>query len=149
MLRSSALALAIVVMSSSLASAEPDRTVVIDVGKPMRMRAGWVALGGVALVLGSAGLSLYEKHEYDAAKPRLVFDSSGRPASPDAYAAFVRMNNASWTTKYYGTGLFAAGTVALGVAGYLYARGKIVVRRTIVAPALTPDRVGVVVAHRF
>src|SRR5260370_24101059 len=67
MSRSMIVALAIVITSSSVAFAEPDRSVVIDVGKPMRTRARWVALGGVALWTASLGVSLYAKHDYDAA----------------------------------------------------------------------------------
>jgi hypothetical protein len=115
----------------------------LDPGRPRRQVAKWIALGGVGLYAASLGLSVYERVQYDK---YVVRDANGGLTATDAMAA----NRARDIARYYGTGLFVAGTAALGVAAYMYLTAPPeVVRRTIVTPTASGDQVGVSLLGSF
>lgn len=133
-----ACALVIVALSASVVRAEPCDCKVIDPGKPQRHAALWTAVGAGALFAGSFALSYYEKARWNDAV------QGARLSDP---AAVEKANDANHAARVYGTGLFVAGTIALGVAGYLYFTAPD--KEVIVAPAASSNQVGLAVAGRF
>jgi hypothetical protein len=112
---------------------------VVDPGKPRRRAALWVAAGGGAMWLGTFALGLYEKRQFDAAVAR-----SDQNTNEDA-------QHAQLVTRWYGTGMFAAGAVLFGASAYLYltAPSKESVTRTAVVPTASSDQVGLSVVGGF
>jgi hypothetical protein len=97
----------------------------------------YVAIGGGALLVGSLGLTLYEKHVYNEHKDGAMRGDAG---------ALDETRNATKIARNYGTGLALAGIVAAGVASYLYFTAP---SETVVAPVVSPGQVGAVVTRRF
>jgi hypothetical protein len=89
------------------------------------------------LLVGSLGLTLYEKHVYNEHKDGAMRGDAG---------ALDETRNATKIARNYGTGLALAGIVAAGVASYLYFTAP---SETVVAPAVAPGQVGAVVTRRF
>lgn len=87
----------------------------------------YLALGGGALLVGSLGLTLYEKSVYNQ------YASAARMGDR---SALQHTRDANDVAKYYGSGLAIGGLVAIGAAGYLYF-------------SAAPDHVAVAVAGRF
>ncbi len=112
-----------------------DRT---DTGDHQRRLALYVAAGGGALLAGSIGLTVYEKHVYN--------DNKDAASAGDAHA-LDETRNATDVARNWGTGLAVVGLIAAGVAGYLYftAPDEVVV----VAPTVAPGQVGATIAGRF
>jgi len=111
---------------------------VVDRGGPRRRNAVLVAAGGVALWAASGTLSYYTHERYKEAVAR----------GPEGYTEARRWQR---TAQIYGTGLFLAGTVAIGASIYLYvtAPAKVVRERTGVTPSITNQGVGLVVSGGF
>ena len=112
-----------------------DDTVVLDPGRARRRAALYAAIGGGVLVLGSGVIGWDERRIADHDAPAAM--------AGDARAAQAT-ENARWTARYWGTGLFVGGTLALGAAAYLYftAPAKEKVERVVIAPAIGPTQLG-------
>jgi hypothetical protein len=113
----------------------------VDRGKPRRRMAKWIAGAGGALELASFGLGMYEQGRYKDATRNLYVNEN----------AVAIANDARNITRYYVTGVFLAGTAALGVAAYLYftAPPKEALTRTVVVPSVAPDQLGFAIAGGF
>ena len=107
----------------------------IDRGRAQRRWAIGFAVGGGLLWIAANQLSWYERAEWE------------RVRRDDARAA----NHAVDVARYGGTGLFAAGTISLGVALYLAftAPRKETVHKGVWMPSVQPDRVGVALGGTF
>jgi len=128
------LALLILVFATLRASADPSCACETrDPGKGQRKTA--LIVSGAALGLwGSAfAVSMYERSQYNAALERrdqtMVYE--------EKVDAVNDANHAQRVAKYVGTGLFAAGSITLGIAVYLYvtAPDKEIVKTAIVPTA--------------
>jgi hypothetical protein len=118
----------------------------VDPGQPQRFHAKLFLATGVALWATSFAVNVYARHEYDNALRGL--DTGSTPVSYDA--ARNQVNHYHDMSRYYGTGLFVAGTAALGAAAYLYFTApKEQVRRTTVSPMVSGDQAGVSLAGSF
>jgi hypothetical protein len=96
----------------------------------------YVAIGAGALVAGSLGLTLYEKHVYN--------DNKAAALSGDG-TALAATQHATDIARDYGTGLAIGGILAAGAAVYLYLTSS----ETVVAPAIAPGQAGAVLTGRF
>ena len=125
--------LAVAVSAASVhADPAPEKVTRTDPGATRRTAATWTLVGAGGLFLSSVVLGLYEKHAYD--------DDVARGDVAGA-------NHAVVVARYGGTGLFAAGVVAAGVAVYL--RVTAPEKHTIVTPAVAPGQVGLALTHSF
>jgi len=79
---------------------------------------------------------------------RSIYRQHVNPNGPISYADAVAANDAHNVARFYGTGLFLAGTIALGTAAYLYFSAPNE-RHTIISPAVSNDQAGVVFAGSF
>ena len=131
------IALTLALMTAQ-AVADPCNCQVVDRGKPQRHLALWVAAGGGGLLATSFALSLYEKKQWDAQQPA---------AQMGDMRAIDASNRAHDITKVYGTGLFALGTIGLGVATFLYLTAPD--REVVIAPTVAPGQGGLSLAGRF
>jgi tetratricopeptide (TPR) repeat protein len=102
----------------------------------------WLAIGGTASLALAGGLTYYEHGVYTRCTTDGALDTAktGCTHPTDAYAAAVEANDAHHVARVYGTGLFAAGGVALAVAGYLYLSHR---EHATIAPAIARDHVGI------
>lgn len=107
--------------------------VVIDRGRTMRHLAYASAGGGVALVLGSAALSIMAKSRYDALE---------HPEEKQTWKNVARFG---------GTSMFVVGTAAIAGAAYLFLRAPSAerVERTAIAPLVGDSQLGVAVHGSF
>jgi hypothetical protein len=96
----------------------------------------YVAIGAGALVAGSVGLTLYEKHVYN--------DNRAAALTGDG-AALATTRHATEIARDYGTALAIGGILAAGAAVYLYLTSS----ETVIAPALAPGQAGAVLTGRF
>jgi hypothetical protein len=96
----------------------------------------YVAIGAGALVAGSVGLTLYEKHVYNDNKTAALAGDS---------AALAKTQHATEIARDYGTGLAIAGILAAGAAVYLYLTSS----ETVLVPAVAPGQAGAVLTGRF
>ena len=103
-----------------------------------RQLAVYVGIGGGALLAGSLGLTLYEKHVYNQNKPAALAGDR---------KALEATQHASEIARDWGTGLAVLGLAAGGLAAYLYLSAPD--EQTIVAPAVGPGVTGAVVTRRF
>jgi hypothetical protein len=117
---------------------------ILDPGYVQRRNAVFVTAGGTMLLGASALLSYTMSRRWDAALARL-------DAGDDPQRAIDSATRAQHTAKWWGTGLFAAGAVAVGVGGYLYftAPAKVRRERMVVVPAVDRDGVGVSIRGGF
>ncbi|HUS31225.1 MAG TPA: hypothetical protein VMZ53_22095 [Kofleriaceae bacterium] len=113
------------------------RVEILDPGKSQRRTATIIVAGGGALYVSSLIVSLSMKSRYDDAIARL---DSGEG---DLQAAVDDANHARRIAQVAGTGLFAAGAVAIGVGAYLYFTAPIKIRREHVAIVPSVDSQGV------
>jgi len=111
----------------------------VDPGQPRRLHAKLFLAGGVTLWTVSLVTNIYARAEYDKAR-------AAGPGQPN-----VDLANHYWRmSRYYGTGLFVAGTAAIGVAAYLYLTApKDLIRKPIVTPMVGGDQAGVSVVGSF
>lgn len=107
-------------------------------GGQRRRIAIYLASAGGAFVVGSLGLTLYEKHVYNQNKAAAMQGDAG---------ALDSTRNATSIARDYGTGLALVGLAAAGVAAYLYVTAPD--EETVVAPVLAPGHAGVVMTRRF
>ncbi|NVB81025.1 MAG: tetratricopeptide repeat protein [Kofleriaceae bacterium] len=109
------------------------RFVVVDRGRSIRRLAYVSAGGGVALVLGSAALSLAAKHRYDALE---------HPEDKQTWKNVARFG---------GTSMFVVGTAAIAGAAYLLLRAPSAerVEQTAIAPVVGTSELGVAVHGSF
>jgi hypothetical protein len=146
--------IAVVALIVSSSPARADRstspsatTITIDHGAKWRRAARWTAVAGGALELASLTLCMYEKHRYDVAMGPLGSRIPSNP-SPAQLPAINTLRSAHDIIATYGTGLAAAGIVALGTAFYFVVRDK-QAGVTRIVPAISPEHAGVVVARAF
>jgi hypothetical protein len=131
-----------------------DNSVVNDPGAGRRKAAIITASGGGALLVGSLVVSLVAKSRYGRCanngmlKPLAERDS----ACPSGDVAATKdANDNQKLAQVWGTSLFVAGAVAVGVASFLYftAPEKERVDRTVFVPAVGPDQVGFAITGGF
>jgi hypothetical protein len=96
----------------------------------------YVAIGAGVLVVGSLGLTLYEKHVYN--------DNRAAALAGDG-SALATTQHATAIARDYGTGLVIGGIVAAGAAVILYLTSS----ETVVVPAIAPGQAGAVLTGRF
>ncbi len=135
-----------------------DNFTVVDPGAGRRKAAIITAAAGGALMIASGVLSYLAMKEYEkcARNGKIDFDDDGifpEPSCPEteAQAAVDYANKYQERAYYWGTGLFVAGAVAVGVAGFLYftAPEKERIDRTVFAPMVSPTDIGVSVSGGF
>jgi hypothetical protein len=132
-----------------------DNSVVVDRGAGRRKAAIITASFGGALLLGSLGVSYYASKKYE--KCALNGDLHQEYAScpykmpSEAQKATDYANKYQRMAQVWGTSLFVAGVVTVGVAAYLYftAPEKERVDRTVFIPAIGPDEVGFALVRGF
>lgn len=102
-------------------------TAAADPGRVRRHAALFTAAAGGVLVLGSGVIGWNERK---IARANTAAAEQGNVTAERATA------HAQWVARYWGTGLFAAGALAIGAAAYVYftAPGKERVVRAVVAP---------------
>ncbi len=131
-----------------------DNSVVVDPGAGRRKAAIITASAGGALLVGSLVVSLVAKSRYGrcanngALKPVAERDS-GCPAGDVAATDYANDNQK--LAQIWGTSLFVAGAVTVGVASFLYftAPERERVDRTVFVPAVGPDQVGFAISGGF
>lgn len=112
----------------------------VDPGQPQRFHAKLLLASGVALWATSFAVTMYAKREYDSAVSGIIHGST----------QVNEANHYRDMARYYGTGLFVAGTAALGAAAYLYfSAPKEHVQRTTVSPIVSGDQAGVSLVGSF
>jgi hypothetical protein len=104
-------------------------------GDGRRTSSLYVAFGAGALLAGSLGLTLYEKHLYNDNKAAAMAGDAG---------ALDKTRHATEIARDYGSGLAVAGLLAAGAAAYLYFTAS-----ETVAPVITPGQAGAVFTRRF
>lgn len=138
-----------------------DSSFIIDRGAGRRKAAIITAAGGGALLLGSLGVSLYARSRYKrcadngvllpltASRPGDEVRSSDCPAGDGPATDYA--NKYQDMAQKWGTSLFVAGAVTVGVAGFLYftAPAKERVDRTVFTPVVGPTDVGFAIGGRF
>jgi hypothetical protein len=113
----------------------PPTESVVEHGARHRRAALWTAAGGVTLAASSLALSLFERHEYNAAISRGDIDGA---------------NHASYVARYVGTPLFIGGALAVGVAAVIYISAPPMrERHLIVSPAIGSDQAGLAISGGF
>lgn len=131
-----------------------DNSVVVDPGAGRRKAAIITASAGGALLVGSLVVSLVAKSRYGRCanngtlKPAADRDS-GCPSGDTAATNYA--NKYQKMAQVWGTSLFVAGAVAVGVASVLYftAPEKERLDRTVFVPAVGPDQVGFALTGGF
>jgi tetratricopeptide (TPR) repeat protein len=135
-----------------------DNFTVVDRGAGRRKVAIITAAGGGALMIASGILSYLSMKEYEkcAKNGSLDFDDDGiypEASCPetDAQAAVDYANKYQKRAQVWGTTLFVAGAVAVGVAGVLYftAPEKERIDRTVFAPMVSPTEIGLAASGSF
>ncbi len=150
----------------SIALVEGDNSTVVDRGAGRRKAAIITASGGIALIIVSGTLSALAKRQYDKcadngevdrlnnttgeAGPDDLVDNKACPKQ-DLKGAADYANKYQRRAAYWGTGLFIAGSVAVGVAAYLYftAPEKERIDRTVFTPVVSPTEVGFALTRGF
>lgn len=119
-----------------------DNTIVIDRGRSRRRTAVVIAVGGAALYVATGVLAWHERSRWSA-----VADAA-RAHEP---AAVATANDAQHVARIYVTGLFAAGTVAVAGAVFVYltAPHPEVIDRTVLVPTVSPEGAGLAITGRF
>lgn len=131
-----------------------DNSVIVDPGAGRRKAAIITASAGGALLVGSLVISLVAKSRYGRCanngmlKPTADRDS-GCPSGDAAATKYANDNQK--LAQVWGTSLFVAGAVTVGVASFLYftAPEKERVDRTVFVPAVGPDQVGFAISGGF
>ncbi len=123
--------------TAEAATAETPETPTVRVENNGRRAVSiYVAIGAGALVAGSLGLTLYEKH---------VYNDNKAAASAGDGTALATTRHATEIARDYGTGLAIGGILAAGAAVVLYLTSS----ETVVAPAIAPGQAGAVLTGRF
>jgi len=126
-----------VTITFGTAAPTPPETPEVPVeGNGRRTLSLYVAIGAGALVAGSLGITLYEKHVYNDNKAAAIAGDVG---------ALDKTRHATEIARDYGTGLAVGGILAAGVAAYLFFTSS----ETVVTPAIAPGQAGAVVTGRF
>jgi len=141
---------------------EGDNSVVVDRGAGRRKAAIITAAGGGVLLLSSLAVSLYASGKYkECASNGVLLDKEPAPdgdgqvdascPEQDEQAAVDYANKYQRMAQVWGTTLFVAGTVAVGVAAFLYftAPDKERIDRTVFVPSVGPNDVGVALMRSF
>lgn len=134
-----------------------DNFTVVDRGAGRRKVAIITAAGGGALMIASGILSYLWQKEYDkcAENGNLLLDDEGNLVAScpkrEAQAAVDYANKYQKRAQIWGTSLFVAGAVAVGVAGVVYftAPEKERIDRTVFAPMISPTEIGLAASGRF
>jgi tetratricopeptide (TPR) repeat protein len=132
-----------------------DNSVIVDPGAGRRKAAIITASVGGALLLGSLGVSVYAQQKYQrcAKNGTLHQEYADCPymMPGEAQQATDYANKYQRLAQIWGTSLFVAGAVTVGVAAYLYftAPEKERVDRTVFIPTMGPDQVGFAIARGF
>jgi hypothetical protein len=130
---------------SRASSSDREPTVeLVDPGYAQRRNGVLVAAGGGAFIGASALLSYAMSVRFDAALARLEAGDDPQRATDDALRAQRIARN-------WGTGLFVAGAVAVGVGAYLYLSAPMKIRRerVVVVPAIDSNGAGFAIAGGF
>jgi hypothetical protein len=134
-----------------------DNSVVVDPGAGRRKAAIITASAGSALLVGSLVVSLYARSRYRRCadngnlKPLTGADARADSCPVDDIEATNYANDYQKMAQIWGTSLFVAGAVTVGVAAFLYftAPEKERVDRTVFVPAIGPDQVGFAISRGF
>jgi hypothetical protein len=111
---------------------------------PRRVRlALWTAVGGGAALVTSAVLGLVANHDYNAAAHGPECTQTPFACTPGGLSKISHARNIAAVA----TGFGIASALALGAAGVLYYTAPR--ERVMVAPAVSPNAVGLVVEHSF
>ncbi|MGE5186287.1 MAG: tetratricopeptide repeat protein [Acidobacteriota bacterium] len=148
-----------------------ENTITIDRGRTRRRAAIYTAIGGGALLVADGIVALYAYHSYhgaffpndancdtnpsnlDPAPSKHCANTTG-PVAKTALgdpAAVKRTTDARNLASTWGTGLFIAGAVAVGVASVLYFTAPQAEKldQTVFVPVLSPDGGGFAIMRRF
>jgi hypothetical protein len=117
-----------------------------DPGRSQRRNAKILAAIGVGLGGSAFAVSAYERLQWNDAIERYE-----DPRTEDPERAREDANHAVAVARYVGTGLFAAGTISVGIATYLYltAPDRELVLKTAVVPNAGRDYAGVLLVRAF
>jgi hypothetical protein len=134
-----------------------DNSVVVDPGAGRRKAAIITASVGGALLIGSLGVSLFAQSRYHRCadngtlKPTSGADARSASCPDDDVEATKYANKYQRMAQIWGTSLFVAGTVTVGVAAFLYftAPDKERLDRTVFIPSIGPDQVGFALSRGF
>jgi tetratricopeptide (TPR) repeat protein len=132
-----------------------DNSVVVDRGAGRRRAAIYTAVGGGVLLAGSLTVSIIAAAKYNNCANNgdlhQEYADCPYPDIDDAQKATDYANKYQKLAQIWGTTLFVAGAVTVGVASYLYftAPEKERVDRTVFVPAIGPDQVGFAVSGGF
>ncbi len=119
---------------ASTANADPERP-----AHPNHDASKIVALVGVSLGLTALAINLDVAADDHAAHAKPIQTDALRQRETRDYNV----------AKYAGTGTFAAGCVALGIAGALFIHERHVYERTLVAPMVAPGQFGIAASGSF
>ena len=148
------LAIFLILLATQRAHADPCSCELVDPGKERRRTSKIVAASGLGLLGASFAITMYAKVKYDNAIDRLEalenapYDPANYPARASARD---EANDARDVARFGGTALFLGGTVAVGVATYLYltSPSKEIVLKTTVAPSAGQRFTGVTITRAF
>lgn len=120
-----------------------ENSIIVDRGRGRRRTALYLAIGGGVLWGASAVVSGWAKSKYNSANAIFVITQSPEDAS--------KVNHYKDIARYYGTGLFVAGAVAIGVGAMLYftAPQRERVDQTVFVPTIGPDQLGFAASGSF
>jgi hypothetical protein len=142
-----------------------ENTITIDRGLKRRRAALYTAIGGGVILVADGIVAMYAYHEYHGFFP--FFGDDGNcdkdptgckdPTGPKAKtalgdpAATKQTQDATRLASHWGTGLFIAGAVAVGVASALYFTAPQAEKldQTVFVPVVTPDGGGFAITGRF
>lgn len=137
---------------------EGDNFVIVDRGAGRRKAAIITAVGGGVLLLASLGVSYYAKTQYDKCASNGELKRDGNDIAPVAGCpkdtpeeAVTFANDHQKLAQVWGTSLFVAGAVTIGIASFLYftAPEKERIDRTVFTPVLGPTEVGFSLTRGF
>ena len=131
-----------------------DNSVLIDRGASRRHSAVIAASVGGALMVGAGIVSVIARIRYGhcVSNGTLTPGENGCPGTAmDPEPARTYANDQQHLARYWGTSMFAVGTVAVGVATYFYltAPERERLNQTVWVPTLAPDGVGLAAVGRF
>jgi hypothetical protein len=128
---------------------EGENAIVIDRGAGRRKAAVFLAIGGGILWGGALGVSLWAKGHYSDYAHDGTLNTDPPPADPK-YAT-DQANHYQYIARWVGTPIFVGGALAISGAFLLYltAPDKERIDRTVFAPSVGPDHLGLAVSGGF